>query len=42
MNFGSASEGSRDIVNGEPTEEMGKLKAEDIKSNGPRVQRRET
>lgn len=38
MNSGSASEGSRDIVNGERAEEMGKLKEEDIKSNGPRVQ----
>ena len=28
----------QDIVNGDLAEEMGKLKAEDIKSNGPRIQ----
>lgn len=37
-NSGSASEGSKDISNGERVEEMGKLKEEGIKPNGPRVQ----
>lgn len=37
-NSGSASEGSKDIINGERAEEMGKLKEEVIKPNGPGVQ----
>lgn len=37
-NSGSASEGSKDSVNGERAEEMGKFKEEGIKSNGSGVQ----
>lgn len=37
-NSGSASEGSKDIINGERAEEMGELKEEVIKPNGPVVQ----